>query len=72
MHAGTKSLHGFRKIFWNAEGRGTADPIQQYCRVHGHQLAGPCREFYGHWKDDWSQHPERSRTDVFYLLTWPG
>jgi effector-binding domain-containing protein len=38
--------------------------ICQWCAAHGHALAGPCWEVYGHWNDD----PAKLRTDVFYLL----
>ena len=38
--------------------------IHIYCRQHGHALAGPNWEIYGHWTDD----PSQVRTDVFYLL----
>jgi effector-binding domain-containing protein len=39
--------------------------ICQWCAEHGHALAGPNWEIYGHWNDD----PAQLRTDVFYLLT---
>lgn len=38
--------------------------IQNYCAAHGHQLAGPSWEVYGHWTDN----PAELRTDVFYVL----
>ncbi len=38
--------------------------IVKYCADHGHSLAGPNWEVYGHWTDD----PAQLRTDVFYLL----
>ncbi|OAI53502.1 hypothetical protein AYO47_04660 [Planctomyces sp. SCGC AG-212-M04] len=44
------------------------DAIHKWCRDQGHELAGPSWELYGHWQDDWNQHPERIRTDVYYLL----
>ena len=43
--------------------------IHAWCHTHGHQLAGPNWEIYGHWQDDWNQNPSQIRTDVFYLLT---
>jgi effector-binding domain-containing protein len=44
------------------------EAIQKWCLAQGRVLAGPSWEIYGHWQDDWNQHPERIRTDVFYLL----
>jgi effector-binding domain-containing protein len=38
--------------------------IVQWCRDHGHSLAGPNWEIYGHGGPD----PSEQRTDVFYLL----
>jgi len=38
--------------------------ILDWCVKHGHALAGPNWEVYGHWTDDTA----RLRTDVFYLL----
>ena len=38
--------------------------ILKWCKEHGHALAGPSWELYGHWDDD----PAKLRTDVFYLL----
>ncbi|HET7232872.1 MAG TPA: GyrI-like domain-containing protein [Longimicrobium sp.] len=35
-----------------------------WCRAHGHTLAGPRWEVYGHWNPGEAQ----PRTDVFYLL----
>lgn len=42
----------------------THGAIQAWCREHGHVLAGPSWEVYGHWVND----PAQLRTDVFYLL----
>jgi effector-binding domain-containing protein len=42
--------------------------IRKYCSDHGHVLAGPNWEIYGHWNDD----PAQLRTDVFYLLANGG
>jgi effector-binding domain-containing protein len=42
--------------------------ICKYCSDHGHTLAGPNWEVYGHWNDD----PAQLRTDVFYLLRDTG
>ena len=39
--------------------------VTGWCRSHGHQLAGPRWEAYGHWTDD----PARRRTDIYYLLS---
>ena len=42
--------------------------ICKWCSDHGHALAGPSWEVYGHWDDD----PSKLRTDVFYLLKAVG
>jgi hypothetical protein len=36
--------------------------------MHAHRLAGPNREIYGHWKDEWHADPSQIRTDVFYQV----
>jgi len=43
--------------------------IREWCTAHGHQLAGPNWEIYGHWQADWDADPSRIRTAVFYQLT---
>ena len=40
------------------------DAVGKWCADHGHKLAGPSWEVYGHWDDD----PAKVRTDVFWLL----
>jgi effector-binding domain-containing protein len=40
------------------------DAVRQWCAEHGHTLAGPSWEVYGHWTDD----PAQLRTDVYWLL----
>jgi effector-binding domain-containing protein len=42
--------------------------IRQWCAAHGHALAGPNWEFYGHWLHEWCDDPSKIRTDVYYLL----
>lgn len=42
--------------------------IRDWCANHGHALAGPNWEIYGHWVDEWNSDPAKIRTDVFYLL----
>ncbi len=42
--------------------------IRHWCVEHGHELAGPNWEIYGHWQDEWNRDPGKIRTDVFYLL----
>jgi len=42
--------------------------IRQWCANHGHALAGPNWDIYGHWIDEWNKDPSKIRTDVFYLL----
>jgi len=44
------------------------EAIRQWCAVHGHTLAGPSWEVYGHWTDECNRDPAKIRTDVFYLL----
>jgi len=46
----------------------THDAIQAWCKAHGHRLAGPNWEIYGHWQDEWNTKPAQIRTDVFYLI----
>src|SRR3954469_15258066 len=46
----------------------THDAIRQWCTDHGHALAGPSWEVYGHWQADWNADPARIRTDIYYLL----
>ncbi|MDB5328046.1 MAG: Bacterial transcription activator, effector binding domain, partial [Phycisphaerales bacterium] len=35
---------------------------------HGHAMAGPNWELYGHWDQSWNDDPSKIRTDVYYLL----
>ena len=42
--------------------------IVEWCRAHGHRLAGPSWEIYGHWVDEWNTDPTKIRTDVFYQV----
>src|SRR4051812_30355537 len=42
--------------------------IRDWCANHGHALAGPNWEIYGHWDDAWNSDPSKIRTDVFYQL----
>lgn len=44
------------------------EAIQNWCNDHGHALAGPNWEIYGHWIDEWNRYPAKIRTDVCYLL----
>jgi effector-binding domain-containing protein len=46
--------------------------IHDWCAKHGHELAGPSWEIYGHWVDEWNNDPSKIRTDVFYLLKADG
>jgi effector-binding domain-containing protein len=46
--------------------------IRRWCAQHGHPLAGPNWELYGHWIHEWCDNPALIRTDVFYLLTADG
>src|SRR5262249_12566042 len=43
-------------------------PIRQWCAEHGYPLAGPNREIYSHWIEEWNQIPAKIRTDVYYLV----
>jgi effector-binding domain-containing protein len=45
--------------------------IRRWCADHGHTLAGPNWDIYGHWLDEWCNDPAKIRTDVYYLLTPP-
>lgn len=42
--------------------------ILDFCSRHGHALAGPSWELYGHWQQAWNDDPSQIRTDVCYLL----
>jgi hypothetical protein len=42
--------------------------IREWCANHGHTLAGPNWEIYGHWTDECKSDPAKIRTDVFYLV----
>jgi effector-binding domain-containing protein len=42
--------------------------IRDWCARHGHALAGPNWEIYGHWEEEWNRDASKIRTDVFYLL----
>jgi effector-binding domain-containing protein len=44
------------------------EAIHRWCANHGHTLAGPSWEIYGHWIDEWNTDPTKIRTDVYYLL----
>ena len=46
--------------------------IRKWCAQHGHTLAGPSWEIYGHWVHAWCDDPSKIRTDVFYLLKPAG
>ena len=46
----------------------THSAIRQWCAEHGHELAGPSWEIYGHWEDSWNRDPAKILTDVFYLV----
>ncbi len=42
--------------------------IREWCAQHGHLLAGPNWEVYGHWQDAWNSDPSQIVTDVYYLV----
>ena len=44
------------------------EAVRQWCAIHGHRLAGPNWEVYGHWLPEWSESPMLIRTDVFYQV----
>jgi effector-binding domain-containing protein len=44
------------------------DAVRRWCEAHGHRLAGPSWEIYGHWRPEWDADPSVIRTDVCYLL----
>ena len=46
--------------------------IRAWCAKHGHALAGPSWEIYGHWTDECNSDPAKIRADVFYLLKADG
>ena len=47
---------------------GAHDAVRKWCADHGHRLAGPSWEIYGHWLPEWNNDPSQIRTDVFYLI----
>ena len=51
---------------------GAHEAILRWCRDHGHALAGPSWEVYGHWTDECNSDPTKITTDVFYLLVANG
>jgi effector-binding domain-containing protein len=42
--------------------------VREWCEVHGHRLAGPNWEIYGHWLPEWNDAPSEIRTDVYYQV----
>jgi effector-binding domain-containing protein len=42
--------------------------VREWCSAHGHRLAGPNWEIYGHWRPEWNDNPALIRTDVFYQI----
>jgi effector-binding domain-containing protein len=44
------------------------EAVLRWCAEHGHALAGPSWEVYGHWVED----PAELRTEVCYLLRPAG
>jgi effector-binding domain-containing protein len=44
------------------------EAVRRWCETHGHRLAGPSWEIYGHWRPEWNTDPSAIRTDVCYLL----
>jgi effector-binding domain-containing protein len=44
------------------------DAVRRWCETHGHRIAGPSWEIYGHWRPEWNTDPSAIRTDVCYLL----
>ena len=41
------------------------DAIHSWASAHGHRLAGPRWEVYGHWDDAWNANPSLIRTDIY-------
>jgi effector-binding domain-containing protein len=46
--------------------------IRRWCANHGHTIAGPNWEIYGHWLHEWCDDPRKIRTDILYLLKAEG
>jgi len=44
------------------------EAIRQWSATGGYTLAGPNWEIYDHWNDEWNSHPNKIRTDIFYLV----
>ncbi len=51
-----------------AELGSTHDAIRRWCTDHGHRLAGPSWEVYGHWREEWNTNPRLIQTDIFYQV----
>lgn len=66
-HVATTTHHGPYHRLGEAH-----EAIRQWCARHGHVLAGPNWEVYGHWKDEWNRDPSLITTEVFYLLAPAG
>jgi effector-binding domain-containing protein len=49
--------------------RAAHDAIQQWCKNHNQEVAGPRWEIYGHWLPEWDEDPSGIRTDIYYLLS---
>ena len=60
--AGTVHLGPYQKL------HEAHSAVHDWCTRHGHDLAGPNWEIYGHWVDEWNRAPSKIRTDVFYLV----
>jgi effector-binding domain-containing protein len=42
----------------------THDAVREVAAARGRELAGPCWEIYGHWRED----PRELETEIFWLL----
>lgn len=47
------------------------DAVRQWCEAHGHRLAGPSWEIYGHWEPEWNADPSQIETEVCWLVSSP-
>ncbi|MBM4193678.1 MAG: GyrI-like domain-containing protein [Gemmatimonadetes bacterium] len=48
--------------------------VREWCKAHGHELAGPNWEIYGHWQAEWNTNPlpdsHRCPLPARLPLTW--
>lgn len=46
--------------------------VHEWCKANQYRSTGKSWEIYGHWEESWNAHPEKIRTDIYYLVTPAG